>query len=106
MSITSTAAMNAYTAAARLAGQTQDASKTQSALPQGDDFGDLVSTALANVTETGKAADAKATQFATGDAEVVDLVTAVAESEMAVETMVAVRDKMISAYQTILNMPI
>ena len=37
---------------------------------------------------------------------VVDVVTAVAETEVAVETMVAVRDRMISAYEEIMRMPI
>lgn len=106
MSITSTAALNAYTAAARLAGQTQETAKTSSAQAQGDGFGDLVSSALGNVTEAGNTADAKAAQFASGEADVVDLVTAVAESEMAVETLVTVRDKVIESYQKILNMPI
>jgi flagellar hook-basal body complex protein FliE len=36
----------------------------------------------------------------------VDLVTAVAESETAITTLVTVRDRMIQAYQTILQMPI
>ena len=34
------------------------------------------------------------------------IVTAVAETELAVETLVTVRDRVISAYQDILNMPI
>ncbi len=36
----------------------------------------------------------------------VDLVTAVAESETAIATLVSVRDRVIQAYQTILQMPI
>jgi flagellar basal-body rod protein FlgB len=35
-----------------------------------------------------------------------DVVTAVAESETAIQTMVAVRDKVIAAYEEILRMPI
>ena len=35
-----------------------------------------------------------------------DVVTAVAESETAIQTMVAVRDKVIAAYEEILKMPI
>ena len=35
----------------------------------------------------------------------VDVVTAVAESELALETLVAVRDKVIAAYEEIMRMP-
>ncbi len=41
-----------------------------------------------------------------GKANMVDVVTAVAESETAIQTMVAVRDKVIAAYEDILKMPI
>jgi flagellar hook-basal body complex protein FliE len=37
---------------------------------------------------------------------VVDVVTAVAESETAIETLVSVRDKVIQAYEEIMRMPI
>ncbi|KMO37226.1 flagellar hook-basal body protein FliE, partial [Methylobacterium tarhaniae] len=41
-----------------------------------------------------------------GKANVVDVVTAVAESETALQTLVAVRDRVISAYEDILRMQI
>ena len=44
--------------------------------------------------------------MASGKANVIDVVTAVAETEVAVETMVAVRDRVISAYEEIMRMPI
>ena len=43
---------------------------------------------------------------AAGKANMVDVVTAVAETETAVQTMVSVRDKVIAAYEDILKMPI
>ena len=39
-------------------------------------------------------------------ADVVDVVTAVAESEAALNTLVAVRDRVIQAYEEIMRMPI
>ena len=48
----------------------------------------------------------QAANLANGKANTLDLVTAVAETELAVETLVTVRDRVISAYQDILNMPI
>jgi len=41
-----------------------------------------------------------------GKANVVDVVTAISQTEMAVETMVTVRDRVISAYEEIMRMPI
>ena len=44
--------------------------------------------------------------MATGKANMVDVVTAVAETEVAIDAMVAVRDKVIAAYEDIMKMPI
>jgi flagellar hook-basal body complex protein FliE len=43
---------------------------------------------------------------ATGQAEMIDVVTAVAAAEVQLETVIAVRDQVIRAYQEILRMPI
>jgi flagellar hook-basal body complex protein FliE len=43
---------------------------------------------------------------AQGKANIVDVVTAVSESEVAIDTLVSVRDKVISAYEEIMKMPI
>lgn len=42
----------------------------------------------------------------TGDADPHALVEALAQSELAVETVVALRDKVVEAYQEILRMPV
>ena len=73
---------------------------------EGQSFGDLLRTAVSNVVESGRKADTQAHAMAAGKANVVDVVTAVAETEVAVEAMVAVRDKVISAYEEIMRMPI
>jgi len=44
--------------------------------------------------------------MAAGKTDMVNLVTAVAESETAITTLVSVRDRMIQAYEDILKMPI
>ena len=44
--------------------------------------------------------------MAAGKANIVDVVTAVAETEVAIDTLVSVRDKVISAYEEIMRMPI
>ena len=55
---------------------------------------------------TRRRGHANANVGAAGKANVVDVVTAVAESETALQTMVAVRDRMISAYEEIMRMQI
>ena len=44
--------------------------------------------------------------MAAGKANIVDVVTAVAETEVAIDTLVSVRDKVVSAYEEIMRMPI
>ena len=41
-----------------------------------------------------------------GEGDIVDVVTAISAAEMTIETVVSVRDRMVSAYQEIMRMPI
>jgi flagellar hook-basal body complex protein FliE len=72
----------------------------------GLDFTALVQGALQGVAQSGRNAEAQAVAAASGKADIVDVVTAVAESEAALETLVAVRDRVIAAYEEIMRMPI
>jgi len=72
----------------------------------GPSFGELLKSATSNILEAGRKADTQTHAMASGKGNVVDVVTAVAETEVAVEAMVAVRDRMISAYEEIMRMPI
>lgn len=96
-------AANAYSAVASLAnqGKTVQTNNVASA-----DFGSMVKSALEGVVDKGKEADEKALGLVQGKSDVVDVVTAVAETEVAMEALVSVRDRVISAYQEILRMPI
>lgn len=69
-------------------------------------FTGLLQQSLDGVAQAGAQADRAALSAATGKANVVDVVTAVAESETALQTLVAVRDRVISAYEEIMRMPI
>ena len=73
---------------------------------QGPDFAKFLSDSLQSVIDAGNASDQKALDLVNGKADVVDVVTAVAQTEIAVESMVAVRDRVISAYEEIMRMPI
>lgn len=62
--------------------------------------------ALASVRQAGAKSDAKTHAMVTGADKVksVDVVTAVAET--AINTLVSVRDKVVAAYEQIMQMPI
>lgn len=56
-----------------------------------------------DVMKTGEKMQAKAV---TGEAELTEVVQAVTASELTLETIVSLRDRMVSAYQEIMRMPI
>jgi flagellar hook-basal body complex protein FliE len=101
-------AANAYASLARItgAGNSSVTASLTGAAGAGPSFGSLVENALSGMIEKGQEADGKAMQMAAGKADLVDVVTAVAETEVAVETLVSVRDKVIQAYEEIFRMPI
>ena len=66
----------------------------------------MVEDGVMGVLDKGQTAENRATDMVQGKADVVDVVTAVAETEVALETMVSVRDRVISAYEEIMRMPI
>ncbi len=69
-------------------------------------FGNLLSKAVASTEKAGQTVETAMVQAATGRADLVDVVTAVAAAEATLETVVSVRDQVIKAYQDILRMPI
>ena len=58
------------------------------------------------VTATAQKGDAQAQAVANGKSNMIDVVTAVAETETTFQTLVSVRDKVIAAYEDVLKMPI
>lgn len=106
MAMNSSAAAGAYSAVANLTSGLRGEVAKPGVEKAATGFGDIVEALLSNVNETGAMTEAQGQKVAQGNADVLDLVTAVAETELAVETLVTVRDRVISAYQEILNMPI
>jgi flagellar hook-basal body complex protein FliE len=99
-------AANAYAKLARLADPGANPLKDKAGDSAGPSFGTMVKDAINSVVETGRKSDAQAQAMAAGKANIVDVATAVSETETAIETMVAVRDKVIAAYEEIMRMPI
>jgi flagellar hook-basal body complex protein FliE len=73
----------------------------------GPSFGAMLKDALGAVSAAGAKSDAQAKAMVTGNkSNIVDVVTAVAETETAITTLVSVRDKVVAAYEQIMSMPI
>lgn len=71
------------------------------------DFSQLVSNALNNTMEAQKTAEMLSTAVASGqDVPIHQVTQAIAQAEATLQTLVAVRDRAVEAYQTISQMPI
>lgn len=100
---TPTIAANAYASLSRLAGAGGGAASEASAGPS---FGSVLKDALGSVMEAGRKSDAQSVALASGKANMMDVVTAVAETDVAISTLVSVRDRVIQSYEDIMKMPI
>ena len=76
-----------------------------SATPGGG-FGDILKSAMTDVMKSTKTAETQMAAQVHGKAELVDVVTAISAAESSLETVMAIRDQVINAYQEILRMPI
>ena len=103
---TPTIAANAYAALSRL---NEDAAKIAgggNAQDTGPSFNSVLKDVINAVNESAQKSDVQAQAVAAGKANMIDVVTAVAETETTMQTLVSVRDKVISAYEDVLRMPI
>ena len=69
-------------------------------------FSDFLSGAVKDAIGTLKGGEQMAAQAIGGKADIVNVVNAVNQAELTLDTVVAVRDKVIAAYQSIMQMPI
>ena len=106
MAMDITAAVNAYQKAARAAQSATVEKSAETTSPTGNSFMNMVTDSLKNAVHTGREAEELSLKQISGEADLKDVVTAVANAENTLETVVAVRDKVLSAYQEILRMPI
>ena len=70
------------------------------------DFSSFLEGALKDGMGTMKQGETMAARQVAGQANIVDVVNAVNQAEITLDTVVAVRDKVVQAYQSIMNMPI
>ena len=72
----------------------------------GGGFGAILKSAMSDAIHASKTAETQMAAQIQGKAELVDVVTAISAAEQSLETVMAVRDQVISAYQEIMRMPI
>jgi flagellar hook-basal body complex protein FliE len=107
MAIDFGSAVKAYGEAAKIAQGAAGNGIAKSPVAEGQNsFVEMVSDSLQSAMQTGRQAEELSLKQISGEADLKDVVTAVANAEHTLETVVAVRDKVLSAYQEILRMPI
>ena len=95
------AALAAYRAINQPGGAGDDAPPTASG-----SFGAALQRAVQGAVNVSREADAASTQALAGQGSVTDMVLAVSRAELSLQTAVAVRDRVVSAYQDVMRMPI
>jgi len=103
--ITALAAAKAYATTQKTAG-VDPAALGSDAVSPGAGFGDILKSAMSDVVKSTKGAETQIANQVQGKAQLVDVVAAVSSAEQSLNTVLAIRDQVISAYQEILHMPI
>lgn len=96
-------AIAAYGAAAKMP---RIESGADAAAQPGETFAGLVQNVVTDAVQAGRQAEEASKLALTGKADLREVVLAVNNAELTLETVVAVRDKVIAAYNDIIRMPI
>jgi flagellar hook-basal body complex protein FliE len=99
-------AANAYSALARMGKDTANIVGGSGGDSSSPNFSAVLKDVMDAVTQTAQKSDMQAQSVAAGKADMVDVVTAVAETETTFQTLISVRDKVIAAYEDVLKMQI
>ena len=100
------AAIRAYSTAQAAAAPTSLPAAKTVAPSQGPGFAELVQNVITQSADQSKAAEVQMSQMVQGKGNLIDVVTAISSAEASLETVLSVRDQVISAYKEILSMPI
>ena len=93
-------AIRAYTAASGTA------APSGAAASPAPGFDDLLRNVMTDTVQASRAAEGQMAAHVNGQTDLVSVVTAISSAEASLETVVAVRDQVIAAYQEIMRMPI
>ena len=76
------------------------------AATSGVSFGDMIRSGIEGAVSSVKAGEQASASAVVGKADLNDVVQSITKAEMTLQTIVAVRDRLVTAYQEILRMPI
>lgn len=104
-------ASNAYQSLSNVGKQisgddTTTTGETGGASGGGPKFADFLKEKAQDSVDTLRKSEEVSAKAITGEADLTDVVQAVTSAELTLQTVVGVRDRMISAYQEIMRMPI
>ena len=100
LTITPSAAAGAYQRANSMSGAGAPEAPSQAS------FGSVLGSALNDAVELGHDADSRATDAIISGGDVTHVVTAISKAQLALQEIVSVRDKVVSAYQDVMRMSI
>jgi flagellar hook-basal body complex protein FliE len=104
--MTPLAAAKAYAATQKGMGVGDSMGTSGTQGPAQGGFADILKSAMSDAVHASKNAEHQMAAQVAGKTELVDVVTAISAAEASLETVMAVRDQVISAYQEIMRMPI
>ncbi len=99
-------ALGAVTGPALQALQAYRATQGDTASTASSGFGDMLQSALKGVVDQGHTAEQQSVAAISGHGDLLDVVSAVSKAELSLQTTIAVRDRVVQAYQDIMRMPI
>jgi len=100
------AALSAYAQAAGGAGEPRAATLPAASSGAQSSFADTVNQMLGQAVDAGKTSEGQAMSAIADRNDLAGVVTAVAEAEVALQSVIAIRDRAVEAYKDIMRMPI
>lgn len=91
-----------------MAAELERPAQTPAAEPAGQSFGEVMKTGFDKVNELSAASSAATAAFERGDpsANVAEVMVAMQKASLSFQAMTEVRNRLVSAYQDVMNMPV
>jgi flagellar hook-basal body complex protein FliE len=80
--------------------------EAEPAAPATPSFGDALQHAIESAVQLGEQAETRSIEAIKGEGNITDVITAVAKAQLALQTAVNIRDRVVQTYQQIMSMPI
>ncbi len=101
-----TDALSAYSATTKALGNESARSANGATTSDGPSFGAVLKTSLESAIEAQDTSEKVAAKAIVGKADMTEVLQAVNDAEIALNTVLAVRDRVVQAYETVMRTPI